>query len=837
MSVGARALLAAGLWWAWAALAVPLTNVEGLLLTDVEVEGVKRIDEAAVLAPMALRRGSKLTPEAVRRDIQAIYKTGFFDDVEVVLEQEGDEVTLLVRVKEKPAVREIKIEGEKKVEEDDLLEAMRIQAFGVLNEAEVQSSVRAMREVYLEKGFYLVDITPDLVEVGSGMVDLVFTIRENRKVLVQAIEFSGNENIEAHKIKRFLQVKEAGVVPWLTSSGTFDESLLPTDRQIVAQVYLEEGYVDVQVDAPKAYLSPDKRSIFLSYALVEGERYRLGKIDAEGEFIDEKGLTREAVNQILDGERPEDIQERQWREWKERPSRAPTLGRGAALTPGEYYKQSTIFQVRENIERLYQDQGYAFVNVVPLTDTNPETLTVDLTFRVETGEPVRIGRIEIVGNDPTFDKIVRREIQLDEGDLYRGSLIRASKMRLERLGFFEEVNISTPKGAGPGVLDMNVQVAEQPTGSFSLGAGYSNLESVVVTANVAKNNFLGLGFNMSSALNWSRLRRQFTLSFLDPYFLDSRWLLNVNGYSVTRNFTGMYGMGAATMGGFASTLGGGMNEYQRGGSIGVGRYLDARDDLQLRMDYTIEDVGLTNIDAFKRRMFGGELYRNGLTSTVGLTFSVDKRNNRIFPTHGFYGSMSSSLSGGFRTGDDIISLLGGDFHFVENRLNARWYKPLLKGNDRFVFRANSTMGVVTSTDGGMVPFIHRYRAGGINSVRGYNWFSLGPTVRAVTSEDPGRADDELIVGGTQTWVNNFEIETQIVRSAGITGVVFFDAGNAFGDPWGEGNLSISGLRSSYGLGIRWRSPMGPLRFEWGVPVQRQPNERPSVFDFSIGSFF
>ena len=818
--------------------AVPLMEVEGLQLTEVEVDGVKRIDEAAVLAPMTLRRGSRLTPEAVRRDIKAIYNTGFFDNVEVTLESEEGAVVLRVTVQEKPAVREIRIEGEKKVEEDDLMEALRIQAFGVLNEAEVQASLRAMREVYLEKGFYLAEITPDLVDVRPGMVDVVFVIRENRKVLVQAIEFSGNEHIADGKIKRFLQVKEAGVVPWLTSSGTFDESLLATDRQIVAQVFLEEGYVDVQVDAPKAYLSPDKRSIFLSYAMVEGDRYTLGEIDAEGEFLDDQGLSREAVRRILAGERTEDVQERQWRAWKGKKVRPQTASKGAALNTGDFYKQSTIFQVRESVERLYQDQGFAFVNIVPLTDTNPETKTVDLTFRIETGEKVRVGTISVVGNDPTFDKIVRREIQIDEGDLYRGSLIRASKSRLERLGFFEEVNISTPKGAGPNVLDMNVQVSEQPTGSFSLGAGYSNLESLVVTANVAKNNFLGLGFNMSAALNWSALRRQFTLSFLDPYFLDSRWLLNVNGYSVTRNFTGMYGMGAATMGGFASSLGGGMNEYQRGGSLGVGRYLDARDDLQLRMDYTIEDVGLTNIDAFKRRLFGGELYRNGLTSTVGLTFSVDKRNNRIFPTQGFYGSLSSSLSGGFRLANqDVVSLLGGDFHFSENRINARFYQPLIRGNDRFVFRANSTMGVVSSTDGRMVPFIHRYRAGGINSVRGYNWFSLGPTIRAVTSEDPGRADDQLIVGGTQTWVNNFEIETQLVRQAGITGVVFFDAGNAFGDPWGEGGISITGLRSSYGLGIRWRSPMGPLRFEWGVPFQPQPNERPSVFDFSIGSFF
>ncbi len=815
-----------------AAQALEPAAAEGVV-ERVRVEGARRIEEAAVLAAVGLRRGEALSPEKVRRDLKAVYRTGFFDDVVFLLEpQESGRVDVVVRVEEKPAIRDLKIEGEKKVDEDDIREVLDLRAFSVLNEAEISRNVRAIRDLYIEKGFYLVDIDVERESIGEDQVDLTIRIQENRKVLIQRVEFTGNDHIPASKIKRFLQLKEGGFVPWLTSSGTYDGSLLDTDRQIVAQVFLEEGYVDVQVDPAKVYLSPDKRFIYISYAIVEGEQYRLGELDAIGDFDEGEGLTRESVLQVVGGRRVADVQEEQWRAATGRSPRLRIEGKGPSIETGDIYRQSTTYAVRSAIEALYQDQGYAFANIVPRTDTDPDNRVVNITFQIERGDKVRIGRVNITGNDPTFDKVVRREIQIMEGDTYRGSLIKASKARLERLGFFDEVNYTTPRGDGADVLDLNWQVSEQPTGSFSLGAGYSNLESLVITANISKNNFLGLGYNMSLAINWSRLRRQFQLSFLDPYFLDSRWLLNINGYSVSQNFFSQFNQ-ANTFTSF-----GGVNEYQRGGSFGIGRYLDARDDLQLRMDYTVEDVGLTNIDAFRQRMFGGELYRNGLTSTLGLTLSLDKRNNRIFPTQGVFSSLSSALSGGFRLGDDqILSLLGGDFHFVENRFNVRVYQPLMKDDDRFVFRMNTTLGQVLSTDGRIVPFIHRYRAGGINSVRGYNWFSLGPTVRAVTNDDPIRADDQLIVGGTQTWVNNFEIESQIVRQAGISGVIFFDAGNAFGDPWGNGSLSIRGLRSAYGAGVRWRSPIGPLRFEWGFPIKPRENERKNVFDFSIGSFF
>ncbi len=796
---------------------------------NVRVEGTRRIEEAAVLSNIGLRRGDTLTPEKVRRDLKSVWDTGFFQDVVVrTSDGEGNTVDLLFVVKEKPAIRELRIVGNKKIDEDDIREVMDLRSFSVLNDARVADNVQAIRDLYVEKGYYLAEVEVERVDVADDQVDLRFDITENRKVLVQRIEFHGNEHVPAGKIKRFLQVKEGGFVPWLTNTGTFRREQLDADQQVVNAVFLEEGFVDVQVDPPKVYLSPDKRFIFISYNIVEGERYDFGEVSVSGEFLPEEGLTEQAALQIARGRPVHEVQEETWREYTGKKQFLPSLNfdpKAPAIEEGETFKYSLIHTVGENIASLYRDQGYAFVNVVPLSEPDPATKTVSITYDVSMGEKIRIGRINVMGNDPTFDKVVRREIQIDEGDLYRGSLINASRARLARLGFFDEVNISTPRGDGPDVLDLNFQVSEQPTGSFSLGMGYSNLENFVFNANVSKNNFLGLGFSMSLAVNYSRLRQQFNLSFVDPYFLDTRWTASITAYSIDRRF-GQF------------QISNGLNEFQRGGSLSIGRYLDKRDDVQLRLQYTIEDVGLTNIDPFRKRLVGGDLYRNGLTSSLGLSLNVDKRNNRLFATQGVFVSLSSSLSGGFRiSNNEVLNLLGGEFNFIENRANIRFFQPLIKGSDALVLRINSTVGQIISTDGRVIPFIHRYRAGGINSVRGFNWFSLGPSIRAVSSDDPNRADDRIIVGGTQTWVNNFEIEAPVIRQAGVSAVVFFDAGNTFGDPWNKGVLNPLGLRTAVGAGVRWRSPIGPLRFEYGIPLKPFPDERKSVFDFSIGSFF
>ncbi len=813
-------------------------------VTEVRVTGLQRIEVAAVQARIELRVGEDLSTWKVQRDIRSIYRSGLVEDVRVdVSPAAGAEgVVVTFEVVEKPAVREVRIQGNKKINEEDIREVVDIPVFAVLNDADVAANVQRIRDLYVEKGYFLAEVTREIRDVGNHQVELTFRISENRKVVVSRVDFSGNDHVSDRRIRKYMQTRPAGIAPWLTSSGGFKQEDLDNDVFVIRSVFLEEGYVDVRVDPPRVYLSPDKRHILVHIHLEEGPRYRIGKIDVQGDFVPEEGLTREAVMRLVEGDSLDEVEYDNHRALGDRVrwfqgsvgyGEESTAATREPVQTGDWFKLSRIQTLLQETADLYSDQGYAFANVVPLTESDPERQTVDLTLQVERGEKISVGRIHITGNDPTYDKVVRREIPLNEAEYYSGRALKEARARLQRLGFFESVDITTPRGATPDALDVQVQVTEQPTGTFSVQAGFSNLDNFIFGLNVAKNNFLGLGYVMAATASLSSFRQQGSVSLFDPYFLDSRWALRVNGYLQSYQYL--------------------EDEYQRGGAFSVGRYLDPRDDVLLTADYTFEDAGLHSIDAYKKRLLGGELYESGITSTLGLNLNVDKRNNRILPTRGFYASLSTELSGGFRLDDGrVLSLLGGDFNTWESRFNIRYFKPIIPGGEWVIFRYNLSAGYIRSTDGTVVPYIHRYRAGGINSVRGYNWYSLGPSIQATGirsdsssysgayfygADDPSAPDDRLVVGGTETLINNVELEVPIVKSAGISAVLFFDAGNAFGDPWGQGHTSLRGLRSSYGFGLRWFSPMGPLRFEQGFPINPRPGEKTAVFDFSIGSFF
>jgi outer membrane protein insertion porin family len=796
-----------------------LAPAEGIV-GEVIVRGTRWIEEAAVLARIGLRAGEPITREKIRRDLEAVYATGFFEDVRVLLEPQQDGTLRVVfAVVEKPAVTDVRIEGNKKIDDEDLNELIDVKSFGVLNEAKIRQTVETLRDKYVEKGFYLVEIEPQVKPVGEHRVEITFQITENRKVLVSRVEFTGNEHVPDRKIKKYMQTKEAGPLAFLGKGGTFDKDVLDADQQTVQLVFLEEGYVDAEVDPPQVYLTPDKRFIHVSFHVTEGEQYEIGDIDVAGDFVPEEGLTKEIALEIVGGRPVYDVEEEQWRKATgRRYLRRPLRGKGPTIETGDTYKQSTIAQVAQAVSQLWQDRGYAFVNVTPQPMPDPETRKVNLRFRVERGEKQRIGRIRISGNEQTFDKVIRRELVFNEGELYRGSLLDASKMQLMRLGFFENVQITTPKGEGPDTLDVDVHVTEQPTGSFSVGVGFGTAQGFAVNASIQRNNFLGLGFLVNAQVDWSQRQRTINLLFSDPYFLDSRFTATLSGFWIETRYQ--------------------VPEYRRGASFAFGRYLDRRNDVQVQLKYSLVDVGLRSIDASRARLYGGELFRNGLTSTIGLSLIADKRNNRIFPTKGVYFTAAASLSGGFRTSPDkVFSLLGGDFNYAEINANFRFYQPLIPKSDWLIFRFNSTLGMLFSTDGNIIPYTARYGAGGMNSVRGFPMFSLGPTVRTTVSDDPTRGDQEVLIRGTQMWINNFEIESPIVKQAGVSAVVFFDAGNAFGDAYGHGGINPLKLRTSAGFGIRWRSPIGPLRFELGFPLSPREDERKSLFDFSIGSFF
>ncbi len=808
----------------------------------VQVVGLRRVEEAAILDALGLRAGDTLAPWKLQRDIRSIWRTGYINDVVVrIAPSEVGQVVTFVVV-EKPAIQKVVFSGNKKIKDDDLQEAVDITTLSVPSDQRIAQNVRTIRDKYLEKGFYLATVEPILTPVGDDLVDLEFKITENRKVIVQSIDITGNVGVPDAKIKRFLQTKEGGIVPWLTSSGNFIEDNLENDTYVVRSVLLEEGYVEAQVDQPKVFLSPDKRHIFITIHVTEGPRYKIGKLTLTGDFLAEEGLTQGAVRALAEGKDLRDVEEAFQRDkkagvaitdaWTPKVERRlfDFSGQNQPIRTGDWFKITTMQGVTQRISDLYGDQGYAFANIVPLPSPDPASGVVDLTFDIQKGEKMKIGHINITGNDPTFDKVVRREIPINEGEDYQGSRIREARERLERLGFFETVEISTPRASEDKTLDMNVDVTERPTGSFTVGAGFSSVDSFLLTANIQKSNFFGLGWVVSIAGNISKPTQTANIDFYDPYFLDSRWTLRVSGFYNQRNYI--------------------ENEYQRGGVFQIGRYLDTRDDIRLALDYTLEDNGLLSLDEYKERLYGGELYRNGVTSSGGITFEVDKRNNRINATRGVKFSLSTDLSGGFRLNDkEVVSIFGGDFNYWETKANFRFYQPLVK-DDWLVFKYNLSAGRIQSTDGSIVPYIHRYRAGGILSIRGFEPYALGPSVRGtgykdytqerssfVGTDDPQAADDRLVIGGTETLINQLEIESPIIKSAGISLVAFFDAGNTFGDVQGNGHVDVLDLRTSVGFGVRWFSPIGPLRFEWGFPLEPYPDERKAVFDFTIGSAF
>ncbi len=823
-------------------------------VVDVRFTGLSRVEEAALLASVGMRAGELVSMAKIQRDLIAIYETGFIEDVRVdISPAEGETilgnppVRVTFEVQEKPAIRDTLISGNKKIDEEGLREVIFIDPFAVLNQADINDSIEAMRNLYLEKGFYLVEIEPIIHEVDEDVVEVEFKIKENKKVRVQRIDIVGNEQVPDRKLKKFMQTKEAGIMPWLSSRGVFNEAMLQADTAIMQQVFLEHGFVDVKIEPATTYLSKDKRFVYATIHVTEGQEYKLGKITIEGDFDDAKGLTEEAVTRIIEGTSAADIRLRYERAKRkaargseeESPPPAPgwdrrrtdpfNLDANKPVRTGDVYTLSTLQMVRQEIQDLYGEEGYAFANVNPIPTTHPEDGVVDLNFAISKGERMWIGQIDITGNDPTFDKVIRREIPINEGDLFSTSKVREAQMRLQRTGFFETVAVETPPAKEEQTLDMKVDVLSQPTGSFSIGAGFSSIENFMFTAQVQKNNFLGLGYIMAASANISGLRQQANFNIFDPYFLDSRWTLRLGAYLTQEQFI--------------------ENQISRGGSLGIGRYLDARDDQKLEVVYSVNESDLVGLAPYKARMYGGELYEQGVSSSGGLVYSLDKRNNRINATKGFMGSLSGTLTGGWRANDEeVVSLFGGDFNYYELKANLRTYYPLVK-SEALVFKYNVTLGHMGSTDGTIIPWSQRYKVGGITSIRGYDWYSLGPSIRASGyragthvlawqgSDDPSAADDRLVIGGTRSWVNNFEVEAPIVRQAGISAVVFFDTGNAYGDVWGRGPFDASDLRAAYGFGIRWFSPMGPLRFEWGFPINPRADERTVVFDFSMGSMF
>jgi outer membrane protein insertion porin family len=705
-------------------------------------------------------------------------------------------------VVERPTVHEAKITGNKQLSKDDLKDTVEVKPLSYFDPAAVAKDVRAIQKKYVEKGYFLAEITSKVVDVADNQVDVLYEVNEHAKVEVKEISFVGNDQVPKDDIAPYLQTKEGGLLALVgMGGGALKEDALKADLEAVQAVYLEKGYVEAKVGKPSVQLSPDRRQLFITIPVHEGLQYDLGTIAFAGTLLGQDARLKDQLT----------------------------------LRPGDRFVRSRVWENIQSAQDVYKDMGYAYANVSLEPTTHPDTRRVDLVLRVQPGNLVHYRRIEMAGNTRTRDKVLRRELRIYEGELYSGTGMKRSKARITALGFFETVELTPRRVIDPAtgkarddVLDVVVEVKERPTGSFQLGAGYSSYENFVLNGQISQNNFFGWGQTLSLQAQWSSIRQLGQISFIEPYFLDTQWSFAFDLYAQEQQyqtFTRRAVGGSMTWGYELSGL---------SGWFDLARHLE---DVRLSATYTHEQL---NVTSAATAIPTAETNGSGTTSSIRLTLTADKRDNRLFPTRGFYGSFS------FETAPPALApseVFGKEVNlFNRYALDVRAFHPIWKG---IIFRGRLGAGLIRSLSADRrVPVSERYFLGGMQTIRGYAYDSLAPQVQRPCTWGVAQTC-ETAEGGLQQVFFNLETEFPLAEKAGVRGVVFFDAGNSFtAGTWHDPNVPWS-LYRAWGFGFRWQSPLGPLRFEWGFPLDRRKNPNPGGgfidapvdFQFTVGNFF
>lgn len=763
-------------------------------VVDIRVDGVDRIQEQTVLERIETEPGQPIDREQISADIRRIHDLGFFDDVVVEAEEvEPGQVVLTYTVEEKPAIDDIRYVGIEELSEEDVEEVVGLQRFQILDISAVNRAAEAIRQLYHDEGHFLAEVDFEItpLEERPDLAVVTFIIQEYAEVQVKRVTFLGNEAIPDNELQGIMATRPGNILSLFTEMGSFREQDFEEDLQRLTAYYYDHGYVQVQVQMPTLRLSADKEHLYITVRIDEGPQHFTGDVDIRGDLL----VDREEL-----------------------------LGM-TGLQQEEVFRYGRLQEDMMRLQRFYQDAGYANARVMPAERVDPETHRVDITYNIDKGEKVRVGRIEIAGNTSTRDQVIRRELAIDEGEWYSASAVERSQQRIQRLGYFEHVDVTPQQTRQDGVVDLQVEVEERPTGTFQLGAGLSSQESLIFQGQISQENLFGRGQSLQLSAQISGIRQMFNLRFSEPWLMGTRWRFAGDLYNFEYRYQDF-------------------DRLSRGGTLTfgypIGEFFDwpMGDALSMSARYKLEDVqvtpgGMRQVDAQP----ASPLFEGGLTSSVRLGATYDTRDDMMFPSRGAYHSATAEVADG---------VLGSENEFVKLDTDVRGYVPLFWN---FVGRLNASVGYIASTsEDRPAPIFERYFVGGPESVRGFDRFTLGPSRRVpAAQDDPAGRLSEFHYGGNKQLVLTAELEFPILEAARLRGVVFADAGNAFGEeqPFtlrpdlmvDDDELYANALRTSVGFGVRWFSPIGPLRFEWGIPLQRLPGERPVVFDFSIQQAF
>ncbi|MGN6649179.1 outer membrane protein assembly factor BamA [Trinickia sp.] len=740
------------------------------VVQDIRIQGLQRVEPGTVFSYLPIKRGDTFTDDKASEAIRALYATGFFSDVRIATE--GNVV--IVDVAERPAIGEIDFSGLHEFDKEALTKALKSVGLSpgrYYDKSLVDRSEQELKRQYLTRGFYAAEVTTTVTPIDSSRVSILFSVNEGPSAKIRQVNFIGNKAFSTSTLRDEMQLSTPNWFSWYTKNDLYSKDKLTTDLENVRSYYLNRGYLEFNIESTQVSISPDKKDMYLTLTVHEGEPYTISGVQLAGNLLD----------------------------------RGPELQKLITIKPGQRFSAEKLQATTKAIVDKLGEYGYAFATVNAQPQIDQVHHKVDLTLQVDPSRRVYVRHINVTGNTRTRDEVVRREMRQLESSWFDSSRLALSKDRVNRLGYFTDVDVTTTPVPGTSdQVDVDVKVKEKPTGAITLGAGFSSTDKVVLSAGVSQDNVFGSGTSLSVNVNTARSYRTLTVTQVDPYF-------TVDGI---KRITDVYYRTTQPL--YYSTNSS-FRIITAGGDLKFGIPFSEVDTVYFGAGFEQNRLDVDSATPQVYRDYVNDFGRvsNNIPLTVG--WSRDARDSALVPSRGYFTQANAEY------GSPI-----GATQYYKADLQAQYYYSFARG---FVLGLNFQGGYGNGMGGKPFPIFKNYFAGGIGSVRGYEPSSLGP--RDSSTGDP--------IGGSKMVVGNIEVTFPLPGTGydrTLRVFTFFDGGNVWGTGTsGATTTGANGLRYGYGLGLAWISPIGPLKLSLGFPLQKHTGDQYQKFQFQIGTAF
>ncbi|MCK5695388.1 MAG: outer membrane protein assembly factor BamA [Desulfobacula sp.] len=724
------------------------------IIIDIAIIGNKRIETDVIMRTLDTQVGDIIRVGNISEDLRKIYAMGYFDNIIVQKESLDNGVKLIFELTEKSTVRKLKFKDNTVFETDKLADIVDTRTGAILNIHKLNSDVNRMRLMYTEKNYHNCSVTYEIIPLEHSQADIIFKFEEGDKIRVEKITFEGNKYFPDKEIKGVIEIEEKGFFSIITSSGDLKETEVKNDAIRIESLYKNNGFIDAKVSDP--IIDIGKKSISIHFKIDEGAQYKIKKIDVTGDLI----LPKITILGLVHAKE------------------------------GEFYNRESIRNDILSISDAYSNQGFANVNIRPIVNKDDKKHMMTISYSIDKGEAVYFNRINISGNSKTRDKVIRREMRIIEQDLYSKVNIQRSYKNLNRLNYFDGIDIQPSKTSDENKMDLNVKVLEKQTGNLAFGGGFSSDDGVFVTASVEERNLFGRGQNLKVSARVGKRDALYFISFFEPYIFDTRVSGGIDIYKDDYAY-----------------------DYYDKESVGIRLKLGYRlfDYNRVGVHYNLEDFDISNAQTDYTYMTPGSF----LTSSIKPFINYDSRDDFFLPTEGSKHRFSIEYAGEF---------LGGEIDYTKYLIETGVFFPLFW---KFTGALHAEAGYLDDRTGNTFDIDYvKFYLGGMNSIRGFDKWDIN-------ASQPG---ETRLRGGEKYVQFNAEITFPFAEKYKVAGVFFYDRGDVYAT---SQNIDLSDQYSSFGTGVRWNSPMGPIRLEyaWVIDGKHVKERGHGQFEFAIGAFF